>query len=151
MKTPILPCFTVMAFTLLFLFGCPANLQKAKSGEIKPVDARQELEKNARAAVLNLEQNNEPQIAVPAQPVPAEAAAPAAKYTMSVSTGNMVKISSDDQIQKDLDEQHRKAREGGYDKEFHGAIEKYGGERLKEEWKKNCQNRTKDNAELNCY
>lgn len=151
MKTPILPCFTVMAFTLLFLFGCPANLQKAKSGEIKPVDARQELEKNARAAVLNLEQSIEPQIAAPAQPVPAEAAAPSGKYTMRFSTGNMVKISSDDQIQRDLDEQHQKARDGGYDEEYHRAIEKYGGERLKDEWKKNCNNRTRETQELNCY
>jgi hypothetical protein len=57
----------------------------------------------------------------------------------------------DKSIQKELDKQHKKARDGGYDKEFHQAIRDKGGERLKEEWKSNCNSRPPKKRELNCY
>jgi len=56
-------------------------------------------------------------------------------------------------VQDKLNEEHKKARDRGYDKEFHESIRKNGGERLKEEWKRNCQSRSTkpDQRELNCY
>lgn len=55
------------------------------------------------------------------------------------------------QIQKKLDEEHQKSKDGDYHREFHDAIRKNGGERLKEEWKKNCNSRPSNKRELNCY
>ncbi len=63
-------------------------------------------------------------------------------------------------VQDRLTDEHQRAKDGGYDKEFHEAIKNNGGTRLKEEWKKNCRSRvmnpkdargSADLAETNCY
>jgi len=54
-------------------------------------------------------------------------------------------------IQKKLDDEHKKARDGGYDKQYHDAIKNNGGERLKKEWKDNCNSKPLNKKELNCY
>ena len=70
---------------------------------------------------------------------------------MLPGTGIVIAETSEERIQKELDKQHQKARDGGYDKEYHRAIRDNGGERLKEEWKKNCNSKPLNKKELNCY
>lgn len=72
----------------------------------------------------------------------------AEKFTAAGTPG--VGSASEKSTQDKLNEEHEKARKGGYDKEFHEAIRNNGGERLKQEWKKNCNSKPLNKKELNC-
>lgn len=79
-------------------------------------------------------------------------AANVSKMPVSSTTAALARSSDADRsVQKKLDEEHEKARGGGYDKEFHEAIKKNGGARLKKAWKDNCNAKPLMKKELNCY
>lgn len=131
----------VAVFCLAVLLEMPAapSLALQKEGSVQE---RQSLDRETLAsrAVMRLEQ----------------------EIGESTKTGGGIAVSASSEPKKEtkkspqdkLNEEHKKAREGGYDKEFHNAIRENGGKRLKEEWKKNCNSRPtkpKDQRELNCY
>src|SRR5438034_516293 len=58
-----------------------------------------------------------------------EAASP--KFAAAAAADDK-KGKSEKSTQDKLNDEHKKARDGGYDKEFHEAIKKDGGERTKE-------------------
>ena len=80
--------------------------------------------------------------------------------TLAAANPNMLAVANNDKkdpVQEKLTHEHQKAKDEGYDKQFHEAIKRDGGERLKQEWQKNCRNRSMhgkpgsaDLAELNC-
>ena len=134
----------VLGYQLLPKLGAAPRLN-AKSTAATAVNANLSAdadvssnEKRARNAVRQLEK------AIASR-------APKVAATLAAADGK--KDKPEKSTQDKLDDAHKKARDGGYDKEFHESIKKDGGDRLKEEWKKNCQERSTkpDKRELNCY
>lgn len=122
--------FTANGHTQLFAAG-----NEGAQDQLKSLNA----ENMALRAVLRLEQ---------------ELGQLAAKSNI-VQAADKKQESTQDKITKE----HQRAKDNDYDKQFHSAIKENGGSRLKEEWSKNCRNRTMnpknargsaDLAETNC-
>ena len=53
--------------------------------------------------------------------------------------------------QKTIEDEHEKSKRDGYHRDYHDAIRKHGGKRLREEFNKHCNNlKQKGEAEVNC-
>jgi hypothetical protein len=113
-----------------------------------PLSSSLNAEKLASEAVIRLEKGLTVPTTVPTY------------SSLAISDATVNKSISDKSTQDRLTEEHQKAKDGGYDKDFHRAIKENGGTRLKEEWEKNCKSRvmnskdarsSADLAEINCY
>ena len=75
------------------------------------------------------------------------------RWQLATTTGVFVAASSNEKRQsmkEHFDNEHKKAKEGDYHRDWHEAMRNNGGERLREEYNKWCYNRRLQEAELNC-